>query len=71
MKPETARWVDLAEGDHLTAVQLEQEARPSPRQICFIAQQCVEKYLKALLEKASRPCRARTTRATCSIELSM
>jgi len=48
MKPITAEWVAKAEGDFAT---LERESRvrkhPNYDGICFHAQQCAEKYLKA------------------------
>jgi len=50
MKPITAEWVGKAEGD---ATQMEREGRarknPVLDGICFHAQQCAEKYLKARL----------------------
>ena len=49
MKPLTREWVRKAEGDYATAAR-EMRARKSPNYdaACFHAQQCVEKYLKAL-----------------------
>ena len=53
MKPLTAEWVAKAEGD---CASLEREARarknPNYDDVCFHAQQCVEKYLKARLVEA-------------------
>ena len=53
MKPITAEWVSKAEGDF---VMMEREARARRFRnydgICFHAQQCVEKYLKAFLAEA-------------------
>ena len=53
MKPITAEWVAKAEGDFAT---LERESRvrkhPNYDGICFHAQQCAEKYLKARLSEA-------------------
>jgi len=50
MKPLTAEWVAKAEGDFAT---MEREARvtesPNFEGVCFHAQQCAEKYLKARL----------------------
>lgn len=50
MRPETAEWVEKAEGDYRTA---EREAAVTEfanfDAVCFHAQQCAEKYLKALL----------------------
>jgi len=50
----TREWVEKAEGDFLTA-QREYRARKSPNYdaVCFHSQQCVEKYLKALLQESS------------------
>ena len=56
MKPITAEWVEKAEGDFRSA-QREQRVRvnPNPDLVCFLCQQCAEKYLKALLvETATR-----------------
>jgi len=52
MKPATAEWVAKAEGDFVTAGR-ELRARKSPNYdaVCFHAQQCAEKYLKAVLQK--------------------
>ena len=51
MKPLAREWVNKAEGDFATAAR-ETRARKSPNYdaACFHAQQCVEKYLKALLQ---------------------
>lgn len=53
MNPLTVEWVNKAEGDFATA-QREMRVRRSPNYdaVCFHAQQCVEKYLKALLQEA-------------------
>ena len=55
MKPTTAEWVAKAEGDFLTAGR-ELRARKSPNYdaVCFHAQQCAEKYLKAVLQENER-----------------
>ncbi len=55
MKPTTAEWVAKAEGDFLTAGR-ELRARKSPNYdaVCFHAQQCAEKYLKAVLQEKER-----------------
>jgi len=54
MKASTREWIAKAEEDFDTAVML---ARPRKRPLwaplCFHAQQCVEKYLKARLNEAS------------------
>lgn len=53
MRPETAEWVEKAEGDYRTA-RREFFAPESPNYdaVCFHAQQCAEKYLKARLVEA-------------------
>jgi HEPN domain-containing protein len=53
MKPVSAEWVEKAEGDFAT-MQREYRARKNPNYdaICFHAQQCAEKYLKARLTEA-------------------
>jgi HEPN domain-containing protein len=56
MKPLTCEWIDKAEGDFATASR-EIRVRRSPNYdaVCFHAQQCAEKYLKALLQEAEIP----------------
>lgn len=53
MKPLTLEWIEKAEGDFQT---MERESRvrknPNPDAVCFHAQQCAEKYLKARLCEA-------------------
>jgi HEPN domain-containing protein len=53
MNPITAEWVTKAEGDFATA---EREAavtvNPNYDAVCFDAQQCAEKYLKARLQES-------------------
>ena len=51
MNPAVDEWVAKAEGDFLTAGR-ELRARKSPNYdaVCFHAQQCAEKYLKAVLQ---------------------
>jgi len=53
MKPMTAEWVAKAEGD-FAMLERESRARKNPNHdgICFHAQQCAEKYLKARLCEA-------------------
>jgi len=52
MKPLTEEWVSKAEGDFSTAGR-ELRARKAPNYdaVCFHTQQCVEKYLKAVLQE--------------------
>jgi len=53
MKPQTAEWVEKAEGDWNAAQQLNRVRKdPNYDGVCFHCQQCVEKYLKARLEEA-------------------
>ena len=53
MTPLTQEWADKAEGDFATA-QREFRVRKAPNYdaVCFHAQQCAEKYLKARLQEA-------------------
>jgi HEPN domain-containing protein len=51
MKRTTAKWVRKAEADWLIAVQSSQSETPVHDGVCFHCQQCVEKYLKGLLEE--------------------
>jgi HEPN domain-containing protein len=53
MKPLTNEWIDKAEGDFAT-MERESRARKAPNYdaVCFHAQQCAEKYLKARLCEA-------------------
>lgn len=56
MKPETAEWVAKAEGDwHTAQREIQATEYPNYDGICFHAQQCVEKYLKARLIEAAIP----------------
>lgn len=52
MRPLTKEWVTKAEGDFSTALR-ESRARKNPNYdaVCFHAQQCAEKYLKAILQQ--------------------
>jgi HEPN domain-containing protein len=51
MKRATREWADKAEGDWQVARRESQAPSPVWDAICFHAQQCAEKYLKALLEE--------------------
>ena len=55
MNPAVAEWVSKAEGDFLTAGR-ELRARKSPNYdaVCFHAQPCAEKYLKAILQENNK-----------------
>jgi HEPN domain-containing protein len=55
MKPETAEWVEKAEGDFRTAGREKNTGEyPNYDAACFHAQQCAEKYLKARLIEADK-----------------
>ncbi len=51
MKPETQEWIDKGEGDRKVARREIQTADPVWNVVCFLAQQCAEKYLKGFLEE--------------------
>lgn len=54
MKPVTREWVAKAEADYQSAVrELRRRTHPNYDLACFLAQQCIEKYLKARLQEAS------------------
>ena len=56
MKPLTQEWIEKAEGDFRTAGRERQvEQLPNYDAVCFHAQQCAEKYLKARLHEAEIP----------------
>jgi hypothetical protein len=55
MKPITSEWADKAEGGFATAQrELNVPDHPNYDAVCFHAQQCVEKYLKACLQEGER-----------------
>ena len=55
MKPLSREWVKKAEEDYRVA-RRERDAKPSAYSaVCFHAQQCVEKYLKATLQEHEVP----------------
>ncbi len=49
-------WIEKAEGDNVTSLR-EYRARKTPNYdaACFHAQQCIEKYLKAVLQQNGIP----------------
>lgn len=56
MKPETTEWVQKAEGDINTAQrEFAVQDEPNHDAVCFHAQQCAEKYLKARLIEEDLP----------------
>ena len=55
MNPLTLEWIQKAEGDY-AAIRLHQrEESPNLDMLCFHAQQCIEKYLKAWLQENDVP----------------
>ena len=52
MKPITQEWVKKAEKDFSSAQLLASQTEPNFDLICFLSQQCVEKYSKACLQEA-------------------
>lgn len=53
MNPLTLEWAQKAEGDHEAAQCLAKSAAQLHDAICFHAQQCIEKNLKAWLQEAN------------------
>jgi HEPN domain-containing protein len=51
MTPLGQEWVEKAERDRRTVEWLLREAQPDTDAVCFHAQQCAEKYLKAWLQE--------------------
>lgn len=51
MNPLTLEWIEKAEEDYNTAKWLQQSPNSVDNSICFHAQQCIEKYLKAWLQE--------------------
>ena len=56
MQPLTTEWIRKADGDMATAKrELRARSAPNYDAACFHAQQCAEKYLKALLQEEALP----------------
>lgn len=56
MNAQVKEWVNKAEGDHASAMrEIRARKQPNYDSACFHAQQCIEKYLKAVLVKNSIP----------------
>ncbi|MCY3723402.1 MAG: HEPN domain-containing protein [Candidatus Poribacteria bacterium] len=55
MNPLTLEWIEKAEEDYDMAELARQASRPFHNSICFHAQQCIEKYLKAWLQESDIP----------------
>lgn len=51
----TLEWIEKAEEDYNSAKWLQQAPDPGHNSICFHAQQCIEKYLKAWLQEMNVP----------------
>lgn len=51
----TLEWVQKAEGDYAAAQWQQQAPTPNYNLICFLSQQCTEKYLKAWLQQTDIP----------------
>lgn len=56
MRQITQEWVDKAEDDWLSGLQVSRARKHrNYNLVCWLAQQCAEKYLKARLEEAGLP----------------
>ena len=55
VNPLTLEYIEKAEGDYADAKWLQQAPKPNYDNICFHAQQAIEKYLKAWLQETNRP----------------
>jgi HEPN domain-containing protein len=56
MNAEVREWVQKAEEDYSVAVrEMRVRRNPAYNAVCFHAQQCLEKYLKASLARGGRP----------------
>lgn len=56
MNPLTSEWIDKAEKDFATASrEIRVRKVPNYDAVCFHAQQCAEKYLKAILQERNIP----------------
>lgn len=55
MTPEAEAWIEVAEIDRELAIRASGPPRVISIGVCFHAQQCVEKYLKAVLAESGRP----------------
>ena len=55
MNPLAREWIEKAEEDYAALKWQQQSPVPTYNLICFLSQQCVEKYLKAWLQEADIP----------------
>ncbi|GIK39198.1 MAG: hypothetical protein BroJett011_30310 [Chloroflexota bacterium] len=60
MKPETQEWIDKAEGDWKVARREIRTKSPVWNVVCFLAEQCAEKYLKGFWKSRILPFAKRT-----------
>lgn len=61
MKPLTAEWIQKAEDDFIVAQKMLRARKyPVYDAVCFHAQQCAEKYLKAFIQEHGRIFQKRT-----------
>lgn len=51
MKDISKEWIEKAEEDLLVAIREFKLYPPAPNVVCFHAQQCIEKYMKAILQE--------------------
>jgi len=51
MKEITGEWIAKAEKDYLVAMRELKANPPAGEAVCFHAQQCIEKYMKAILQE--------------------
>ena len=51
MNPLTLEWIQMAEGDYASVRHFHQGQKSMYDIICFLSQQCIEKYLKAWLQE--------------------
>jgi HEPN domain-containing protein len=52
MKKLTEEWVNKAEEDYLVATRELKADPPAKEAVCFHSQQCIEKYMKAILQES-------------------
>lgn len=55
MKEITKEWIQKAEEDYRVAIRELKAKPPALNSVCFHAQQCIEKYLKAVLQENNIP----------------
>ncbi len=55
MNPLALEWIQMAEGDYTSVQYLHQAQKSVYDVICFLSQQCIERYLKAWLQENNVP----------------